>query len=325
MKLSVVVPTYNRAGLIRKSINTIYQQTLAVDQYEVLVIDDGSTDGTREILQKLREKYGFRLYLQDNSGPAAARNRGIRQAHHAVIVFIQDDIVVTESFLDEHLKFHQKYNRETTGVVGFTTWHPELQVTPFMHWLEHGGPQFDYDRLQGKTRVDHLAFYTSNLSLRRSFLLDNNYLDENFFGQAGVTAYEDTEWGWRLMKEGLELFYNPDARAYHHHQQDLERVSQRRFHMGRLSHLLSKKHPEIKMSGESDSFWHSLTHLKSGFLSDEQRFKLTRLFLNRLTIGPVLLLARFCEKRFYCPLIFKLACGYFYNQGYRQGRKEFSS
>lgn len=318
MKLSVVIPTYNQSKVLPKSIDAIFSQTLSQEQYEVLVVNDGSTDETSEVVKSLQQKFNFRYFIQENKGAGAARNRGIKEAKNEIIVFIQDDIITVSNFLEEHLLFHQKHLQGNIAVVGFTTWHLDLKITPFMYWLEHGGPQFDYDRIKGKKEVDHLAFYTSNLSLKRDFLLKNGMFDESFF-VAGGTAYEDTEFGFRLAKCGMRLLYNPKAIASHFHIKTLQSVCKRRFFEGKMSHKLFALHPDLKMIGKQDSLWHNITHLKTGFLSDRVRFCLTSVFLNKLTVLPLQKLALFLENKVNVPILYKLVCGYYYNKGYAVG------
>ncbi|MBU0708461.1 glycosyltransferase [Patescibacteria group bacterium] len=315
MRLSVIIPVYNGEETIKRSMEAIFNQTIERKVYEVIVINDGSTDGTQVILQRLKSSYTFQLITQANLGAAISRNQGIKKASQEIIVLIQDDIIVDPNFLAEHLRFHQMHDRENTAVVGFTTWDPRMRITPFMRWLEHGGPQFDYDRIKGKLEVDHLAFYTCNLSVRRSFINKVGLLNENF-SLPGVTAYEDTEWGWRLAENGLRIWYNLSAIAYHHHPRTLVDVCQRRYREGKMSHVLYEEHPGLKMVGENDSWLHNLTHLKTGFLTDKTRYQLTRLVFNRFTFWPLERLARFCETRINFPLLYKIVCGYWYNKGY---------
>lgn len=319
MKLSVIVPTYNQAQILPKSIHAIFHQTLSLTQYELLLINDGSSDETEIIVEGLARKYPFRYFTQANRGPAAARNKGIKEARNEVVVLIQDDMIATPNLLAEHLRFHKLYPQEKIAVVGFTTWSREIKITPFMHWLEHGGPQFDYDRIKGQLEVDHLAFYTCNLSLNRQFLLKNGLFDESFY-VAGSTAYEDIELGWRLQKKGLKILYNSQAIAYHYHPKTLKSVCQRRFFEGELSHKLYQKHPDFKMHGRKDSLWYQVKNLKTAFFSDHQRFLITSWFLNKSIIWPWEKLAYFVEDKFNFPLLFKLVCGYHYLRGMRQGK-----
>lgn len=296
MKLSVIIPTYNNSRKLNECLGAVFGQTLNIHNYDVIVINDGSTDDTDKVVKKLRKKHKFDYVEQKNLGPGAARNAGIKRAEGDVIVLIQDDIVIDRNFLKEHLRFHKKYNNENTAVVGFTTWHLSLKITPFMYWLEHGGPQFDYDRIKGKLRVDFLAFYTSNLSIRKTFF---EPFDEDFFIK-GTTAYEDTELGYRLEKRGMALYYNPNAKAYHKEKKTLKQILKRQYGMGRVSHLLYRKHP----------------HLKTSFLSDELRYKATRPILNRVLVWPLEKLAFFIEGKINIPFVFKLVSRYWYNKGY---------
>lgn len=317
MKLSVIIPTYNRGDVLSRAIEAIYNQTMNRRDYEVLVINDGSTDQTGEVVKKLRQNYPFHYHYQKNSGPAVARNWGIKKAKGSIVILTQDDIIATPSFLAQHLSFHENFPQENIAVVGYTTWHPELGITPFMRWLEHGGPQFDYDRLRGRLEVDFLAFYTSNLSLKRDFVLQNGLLDEDFY-VPGSTAYEDTEWGWRLSKKGLRILHNPEAKAYHFHSRDLKSVCQRRIHEGRIFHLLIKKHPEFRWKVKGESWWHRLAHLKTDFLPEHFRVILSRILLKSFLIFPLEKLASFLQDKIYSPVLFKIVCGYYYGLGYAE-------
>ena len=107
MHISVVIPTYNRLPILRKCLLALERQTLAppLDRYEVVVVDDGSTDDTIHWLDRhAAELPHVRLIRQEHGGPAEGRNRGVDHAHGDVIVFIDSDLVVTDSFLISHAR-----------------------------------------------------------------------------------------------------------------------------------------------------------------------------------------------------------------------------
>ena len=164
-----------------------------------------------------------RYVEQPHQGPAAARNLGIREAHGELVLFIGDDIIATPNLLSEHLAWHKQYPEEHVAILGYVTWSPDIKVTPFMHWLENGGPQFKYWSIQNYQRVPYCHLYTANISFKRELLLKNGLFDEDF----PYAAYEDTELGYRLNKRGLRIVYNKQAVGYHHHPTNLDDAMKR--------------------------------------------------------------------------------------------------
>src|SRR5262245_50520479 len=106
--LSVVIPTYNRCDSLYVTLEALGEQTISVDQFEVLVVSDGSTDGTDEMVRRLsrESRYHLKLLTQTNTGPSAARNQGVRKSCGEVIVFLDDDVEPTPQFLAIHAAHH---------------------------------------------------------------------------------------------------------------------------------------------------------------------------------------------------------------------------
>src|SRR5215216_6112184 len=103
--VSVIIPTFNRKDLLRETLNSLAQQTNPSDFFEVIIVDDGSTDGTRAIAA---EAYPFtlRYFRQSNQGDAAARNLGAQQSQADILVFLDDDIVVEAGYLTHLIQAH---------------------------------------------------------------------------------------------------------------------------------------------------------------------------------------------------------------------------
>lgn len=241
--LSVIIPTYNRKDTLAKCLNALFRQTFPRSEYEIVVVNDGSTDGTQEVMEKLAASVPLELrcYRQEHKGPAAARNLGIKEARGKIALIIGDDIIATAHLLEEHMAYHQQYRQKNISVLGYVTWSPEIKITPFMRWLENGGPYFHYWEIQGKAEVDYRYFYTCNISFKRDFLLENGLFDEDF----PYAAWEDIELGYRLEQRGHRIFYNPRAIAYHHHQLDLNSVCQRAILVGKSARIFYSKAPEL--------------------------------------------------------------------------------
>jgi GT2 family glycosyltransferase len=240
--ISVVIPTYQRAALLDRCLEALRNAEDAED-VEVIVVDDGSTDRTPEILRS--HAWVRSLVQQRNQGPAAARNRGVREARAPLVLFLDDDIVVTPELVGTHLRLHREAADEQLCVLGRVDWHPDLRVTPFMRWLDTSGLQFGYQTWLREGPVDppYAAFYTANLSIRRHLVVDAGGFDERF----PFPAYEDMELAFRLTKTGLRMRYCPAALAYHSRQIDLAAFRRRMAMVGTSAALLRAAAPDFPL------------------------------------------------------------------------------
>lgn len=285
--ISVVIPTFNRAAVLRRTL-LLYERQLAMNgRFEVLVVDDGSSDGTPALLAAMaRElRYPMRWFsLPGNAGPSAARNRAIDEARGRLLFFTGDDILPDERLLAEHLEWHDRRHPEShVGVLGQVHWAEELGATPFMRWLEASGTQFGYGRLTHGQAVDYGFLYTSNVSLKRDFVVaTKERFDER------LRFCEDSEWGLRLARKGFELRYNAHARGAHLHLTTLDSSIRRMHAVGHAAATLRDVSPEN---------FHRITN---GVFSTGES---TRLRLLRAALHPALArmlylpLARLCERR----------------------------
>ena len=239
MDITIIIPTYNRKDILRKCLKAIYMQTYPRSNFEIIVIDDGSTDGTEKVVKKIitNSPVVLRYFKQENKGPAAARNVGIKNALSDKVLFIGDDIIATETLIEEHMKWHTSNPENNIAILGLVTWSPEIEITPFMTWLENGGPQFCYHKLKHGREVPWNNFLTCNISLKKKFLIENGLFDEDF----PYAAYEDSELGYRLHKKGLRLLFNKSATAYHYHYTSLDAACKRMLKVGRSKYIFSRK------------------------------------------------------------------------------------
>lgn len=314
------MPTYNDERHIKGVIES-FLTSWTDSVVELIIIDDGSIDKTVSIIKdSFEHDTRINLLEQKNSGPSVARNRGIREAKGEVILFTQGDIFASPQLLNRHSEFHRNRPDIKTALIGYTTWHNDLEITPFMYWLEHGGPQFDYGRLIDGEETDFLAFYTPNLSLKKDFLLELGGFDEDLKGPAGLTVYEDTDLGWRAQKQGMSLIYDKHAIAYHDHYKSFDTVIKRRELEGSFLYMLKKKHPDFSFADDNEHFASQIKKLKTSMIPDSIRVPLTQILFNPIVAWPCILLARFAEKRWNIPLIYKISCGYYYNKGIRSSK-----
>lgn len=243
-EITVIIPTRNRRVILTETLHRYQRQTLASEAFMVLVIDDGSQDGTREQVQELipRMKYRLRYQPQENRGPAAARNLGIRLARSPLLLFTGDDIFPHPELLAYHLTGHRRFSASRYGILGQVEWPPELPVSRFMHYITRiGGQQFNFHAIEDPFDVSFGHFTTANVSIK-SDVLQGRFFDEDF----SQAAYEDVELGFRLAADGFRLIYLPEALGYHYHPTDLPAFCERQRRAGRMAALLARKHPALK-------------------------------------------------------------------------------
>jgi glycosyltransferase involved in cell wall biosynthesis len=215
--LSIVIPTHNRAGILRSALHALFRQRSMSGRYEIIVVDDGSEDETRTVVATMRASAPMPIVYQHQpaQGPAAARNHGLRRAAGDLVLFLGDDIIAQPDLVAEHAGWHHRFPDPSVGVLGFVTWSPALTVTPYMRWLEASGNQFDFERIRGVQDVDPARYmYTANLSLKRRFLIEADGLFDERFKHA---LLEDIDLGRRLAARGFRLKYNPAAVGHHDH------------------------------------------------------------------------------------------------------------
>jgi GT2 family glycosyltransferase len=239
--LSVVIPTFNRLEILPRVLAALESQTLDTAMFEVVVVDDGSSDGTAAYLAGRRPDFEFRSFTQVNSGPAGARNRGIADARGELVVFLGDDTVPEPDFLSVHLGAHRDRPGRRIAVLGYTTWPRERRVTPFLHHINEYGLQFGYELIRDPEAVPFNFFYTSNISLPRAAFEENGFFDTTF----PDAAWEDIELSYRLSRSGYGIVYEPRAVVRHHHDITFASFRRRQERSGRAAAIFYRKHPEL--------------------------------------------------------------------------------
>jgi len=240
MTFSVVIPTFRRPETLFPVLDALAAQ-IAPPEFEVVVVDDGSGDDTPRRLAAYRPPYPFRFFSQPNSGPATARNRGVREARNRVVLFLGDDTVPEPGLLAVHARAHTETRPYPIAVLGYTTWPLGLKVSPFLHHINEYGLQFGYGLISDPDRVPFNFFYTSNVSLPRDLLLEAGLFDTSF----PHAAWEDIEVAYRLMQRGMRMLYRPGAVARHHHDITFASFRRRQEKAGEAAAIFYRKHPEL--------------------------------------------------------------------------------
>ncbi|MEO7793521.1 MAG: glycosyltransferase [Thermoanaerobaculia bacterium] len=244
-RFSVVVPTFNRRDALERTLGAYERQVASTPPFEVLVVDDGSTDGTAEWLAGFSSRtFSHQVFRQPNLGPAAARNRALRAATGEIIFFTGDDIEPEADLLVRHDAAQSSSPGEATAYFGRIDWPADLEATATMlHITGRGAQQFSFYYLEDGAYYDYRHFYTSNVSIPRAVLdREPNYFSEEF----PSAAFEDAELAYRLSRHGLRLRYLPAARAYHWHHYGARSFFARQVRCGEMAGLLIGKHPATR-------------------------------------------------------------------------------
>jgi len=242
IETSIVIPTHNRKELLIKVLNALSNQSHPRNKYEVIVVDDGSIDRTKNYIKNFikKSKIKIKYFRQENRGPGSARNLGISKAKGEYIILIDDDIVPSYNFIEEHIKIHKK--RKGIAVLGFTDWAKDINVTEFMKFIAPNGPLFHYNSIKNPYNCSYTSFYTSNISLNKKWF-DLERFNEDF---DKLTWMEDVELGYRLYKRGLRIVFNKNALAYHYHIFNEKDFFNKARLVGKVNVAFYNKYPELK-------------------------------------------------------------------------------
>lgn len=241
--VSVVIPTLDRTDVLEQTLARLAQQTPPGDGFEVIVVANGSPAATAALVRGATEKFPvpLRLLEEPRPGPASARNRGAEAARGSILLFLGDDMLpATSGLVRGHAEAHERYADPLCAILGHATWDPREPITPFMHWLENGGPQFSYGDIAPGPVMTQRYFYTANISLSTQTFLEAGGFDERF----PYAAVEDIELGARLESLGVTLVYEPQLVVHHLHPTTLVVSLRRMERVGRSAALYYAQGPE---------------------------------------------------------------------------------
>ena len=247
LAFSVVIPTRDRSDVLSATLAALAAQDLP-EAFEVLVVDDGSSDDTPEVLRRLSSPrqangtapgtFDLRWWSRPPRGPAAARNFAIAQAGSARILLLGDDTLPAPGALAAH---RLAAGGRDVGVQGRIDWDPARPTTPEMRFLAPAGPQFYFAGLVDGEPIPFTAVLGSNLSAPARWFLDDPF-DEGFPNACG----EDTELAYRWRAKGRHAVFCERAVCWHrHHYGSLAPFLERQQRAGRAARYAVRRHPAL--------------------------------------------------------------------------------
>ena len=210
MKASIIIPTWNRYEALLETLNALAASDFPANQWEAIVVDDGSKDETETAVLQWIKKTGasVRYIKQENAGAAAARNRGAWAAQGEVLIFIDNDIVVPSDFIRQHLQALQ--NNSHCWIMGRVVHPPELRLTPFGRFRDdfHESFQQNYPKDQ---LSETIGMTGQNVSLPRIDFVALGGFDESYPG----ASCEDWELALRARQRGIRVLFAPYISVLH--------------------------------------------------------------------------------------------------------------
>ncbi len=229
--LSVIVPTYNGGWVLRRTVEALQRQDAAPDRFEVIVVDDGSTDGSTRDLEGAGPA-ALRVLRLPNRGRAAARNAGAAVARGQALLFLDADIWAAPDLVSVHLSHHAE--TRNLGVQGRWKDHPDSLVSMFMR-SKNILPDTTVRRRRGLSPY-HVV--TRNFSVDADAFRRSGGFDEAFKGY----GWEDIELAFRMVREGVTLRFDPRAYGDHFHIQTLEEAIDKSRQAGEAAVYFWEKH-----------------------------------------------------------------------------------
>lgn len=228
--VTVIVPTYNRKALLQECLTSLLAQTYPKDCYEIIIVDDGSTDGTEGFVQSMAQSPNPRVsyFNQDNRGPAAARNLALKNAQGEIIACTDDDCIASATWLENGVGCFAE--DDIVAVQGRT-----LPAEPVR--LRFLPPRFSHTvEITDETQT----YPTCNMFYRKRAILDVGGFNEEY------TMGEDADLAWRLKEKGMEIVFSKEPLVYHAVLYDRLPAKLRFMKRCQSEPLLFREHPHLR-------------------------------------------------------------------------------
>ncbi len=236
--VSVIIPTYNRRAFLYETLDSLARQSFPVHNFEVIVVDDGSVDGTEAVATETFP-FTLRYFWQPNQGDAEARNLGVNQSQANILVFLDDDILVESDYLTRLVEAHEATaNRIVTG-------------TEYL-WVEETNPLFSRPLLSTTPEANkgfaELAFVdvcSNNMSIRREAYFQVGMMQKLDF--PGSSIWCDVDFAYRAFCQGFEFRRSVEAVCWHRDyvKRDLASHKRRMKETAYRAVALFQKYPEL--------------------------------------------------------------------------------
>lgn len=289
MKFSVIIPTYNRGYIIQNAIESVLSQTYT--NYELIVIDDGSTDNTKEVLNQYGASSRVKYYYKKNEGVSAARNYGIRRATGDIVSFLDSDDLWKENKLAVVAEYFTRF--PSVGVIftdlekhhGTAIYPSFMRTTPIFSKMLPKGSEFQVvdKRSLYLCLLQEVPIKTPALSIRKEVLLRHELFNPNY------VSSEDWELLLRLSKDEQFCYIDLPLVVVRISEDSLHIVESERDAINKLEFLTTAR-KEIKAGNDkaahkavTEGLYNAAKHLAWHYLSRNEKRKATEALLDGFT------------------------------------------
>ena len=239
IRLSVVIATYNRGAALAELLGDLAHQSVGPQNFEVVIVDDGSLEPAEQHTRGLQLPYASQVVRQQNAGPAAARDRGVRLAQGQIIVITDDDMRLDKDFLAQHLAAHDAGAQVVLGNICPAKTLAHLPIFERFHAQKLD--EFAQGVAAKTQGVLGISVCTVNVSFRRDLYVQVGGFDKS------LGRSEDRELGVRFEKAGATLVFCSDAKTIHESDHsDLQVWMRRAYNYGIYDRRIAIKHPEVE-------------------------------------------------------------------------------
>ncbi|MCC6370400.1 MAG: glycosyltransferase family 2 protein [Bacteroidia bacterium] len=289
--LSIIIPTYNGAHKIEGVLNCLQEQTNT--KFEVIVVVDGSMDNTLTLLQSLKNKLTFSLKIIDtpNKGRSHARNTGAKAANTNFLIFFDDDMLPEPECVANHLKFMKQHSKSVSIGAQINFIDTRFKYNDFFLYKKELSEKGAQQLLAKKQPLEKNALFltAANFCIAKSDFENLRGFDENIHFQ------EDFDLGKKAFEQGINLYYNHSAFAYHS-----ENIS--------LNYLINQERGYIKgrkLVGQVSTQTHFFENTKHSLISLFVRMLFYPNLLDR--VNYLIILPKFIRFKIYQYIVFSYA------------------
>lgn len=322
-RLSVVIPTYNSRPVLAQTLDRLFSSdTSTIDFVEVIVVDDESPLPAAPVIANATPppKFTLRSIFQKNAGPAAARNRGFREAAGDIVLFLDDDILVRRDVLASHVEAHRR--RPNSVIFGVCPYVEEAARPSLLAYLSG----IDEVAAASEEFVAEPSVASGNISVERAAFVDSKAVYRDDLATPGAEEFELTA---RLRSKGIAAWRATRIVADHNQPVTLQAICAQRYkHAVGLAEVTSKCPSTLELPGIRDV----VTRGAGITVRDSVPIAARKLLKGLLVVGPVRkaavvfgsLIERVAPSRIMRP-IYRIVLGAHFTAGLRDGLRRYAS